>query len=261
MSQTMPSLVEMLKAGVHFGHQSSRWHPKMEPYIFGTRNGIHVINLEKTLEELEKTLAYLKAEAANGKVVLFVGTKRQAREVIKQAALAAGMPYLTERWIGGLLTNFEECKRRLKKYRGLKQQIESGEVEKYTKKEQSTLKKQLEKMDKYLSGLVSLEKLPDILYIADLRIEKTAVTEARRIGLPVVAVCDTNVDPTKATYVIPANDDAVNSIRMISDLVVQAIQEGSAEFAKKKQTLVEEKKVVPEAPKKEKRALTKEQSI
>jgi glycosyltransferase involved in cell wall biosynthesis len=135
-------------------------------------------------------LAYLKAEAANGKVVLFVGTKRQAREVIKQAALAAGMPYLTERWIGGLLTNFEECKRRLKKYRGLKQQIESGEVEKYTKKEQSTLKKQLEKMDKYLSGLVSLEKLPDILYIADLRIEKTAVTEARRIGLPVVAVKD-----------------------------------------------------------------------
>lgn len=256
MSQ-LPTLVDMLKAGVHFGHQSSRWHPKMEPYIFGTRNGIHVINLEKTEEELEKTLEYIRSLACEGKVVLFVGTKRQAREIIKNAAEACEMPYLVERWIGGLLTNFDEFKRRLKKYKTLKEQVETKEIEKYTKKEQSTFKKQLEKMDKYLKGLVNLEKLPDAIYIADLRIEKTAVTEARKMHVPVVAVCDTNVDPTKATYIIPANDDAVNAIAMMAQLVRDAINTGKEEYKKNKQTFVEELKPA----KKEKRALTKEQSV
>lgn len=254
----LPSLVEMLKAGVHFGHQGSRWHPKMQPYIFGSRNGVHVIDLEKTQEELEKTLNYLKTLASQGKVVLFVGTKRQARELVKSAAEACGMPYVIERWIGGLLTNFEEFKRRLKKYKSLKEQIVSGEIMKYTKKEQSTLKKKLEKMDKYLSGLVMLEKLPDVLYIADLRVEKTAVTEARKVGVPIAAVCDTNVDPTKATYIIPANDDAVNSIKMMADLVAQAINTGKQEFEKSKVEMKEDKK---SGNLKEKRALTKEQSV
>lgn len=254
----LPSLVEMLKAGVHFGHQGSRWHPKMQPYIFGSRNGVHVIDLEKTQEELEKTLNYLKTLASQGKVVLFVGTKRQARELVKSAAEACGMQYVIERWIGGLLTNFEEFKRRLKKYKSLKEQIVSGEIMKYTKKEQSTLKKKLEKMDKYLSGLVMLEKLPDVLYIADLRVEKTAVTEARKVGVPIAAVCDTNVDPTKATYIIPANDDAVNSIKMMADLVAQAINTGKQEFEKSKVEMKEDKK---SGNLKEKRALTKEQSV
>lgn len=256
----MPTLVDMLKAGVHFGHQSSRWHPKMEPYIFGTRNGIHVINLEKTQEELEKTLNYVRNLAASGKVILFVGTKRQSREIIRNAAESCKMPFLTERWIGGLLTNFEECKRRLKKYRTLKHEIETGEVVKYTKKEQTMFKKQLEKMDKYLKGLINLEKLPDALYIADLRVEKTAVTEAQKVSVPVVAVCDTNVDPTKATYVVPANDDAVNAITMIAKLIAEAVNEGRMEYEKRAaQVPVEE--VKPTVAKKEKRALTKEQAI
>jgi small subunit ribosomal protein S2 len=249
----------MLKAGVHFGHQGSRWHPKMQPYIFGSRNGIHVINLEKTQEELERTLNYVRTLAAQGKVILFVGTKRQARDLVKAAAEKCGMPYVIERWIGGLLTNFEEFKRRLKKYKSLKEQIASGEVAKYTKKEQSTLKKKLEKMDKYLAGLVGLEKLPDALYIADLRVEKTAVTEARKVGVPIVAVCDTNVDPTKATYVIPANDDAVNSIKMMADLAAEVIVEGKIEFEKKAKGEVKDEKKSETS--KEKKALTKEASI
>jgi small subunit ribosomal protein S2 len=255
----MPSLAEMLKAGVHFGHQSSRWHPKMEPYIFGSRNGIHIIDLEKTQVEMENTYAEVKKLVAQGKVILFVGTKRQAREIVKGAAVKCGMPYLTERWIGGLLTNFDECKRRLKKYKSLKEQVASGEVEKYTKKEQSDIKKQIEKMDKYLAGLVSLEKMPDALYVADMRVEKTAITEARKMEVPVIGVCDTNVDPTKATCVIPANDDAVNAIQMIADFIVEAVNEGKKEWEQKKMATTKELSAEP--VKKEKRALKKEESV
>lgn len=261
MKQT-PTLVELLKAGVHFGHQSSRWHPKMEPYIFGTKNGIHVINLEKTLEELEKAYNYTKQLVASGKMILFVGTKRQAREIIKAAAEECGMPFVVERWIGGLLTNFEECKRRLKKFKQLREQVATGEIEKYTKKEQTVLKKQLEKMEKYLNGLVLLEQVPDALYIADMRVEKTAVTEALKTHVPVIGVCDTNVDPSKATCVIPANDDAINSIKLIADIMVEAVKDGRAEWEKKKQAMVKEKSSEPVVEmKKERRAFKKEESI
>jgi len=259
----MPTLLEMLKAGAHFGHQGSRWHPKMQPYIFGTRNGIHVIDLEKTLLEVEKTLNYVKTLAAQGKVILFVGTKRQARGPVEAAAKSCGMPFVTERWIGGLLTNFDECKRRLKKYNTLKAEVASGEIEKYTKKEQVALKKQLEKMDKYLHGLADLDKLPDALYIADLKVEKTAVTEANKIRVPVVAVCDTNVDPTKATYIIPANDDAVNAITMLVNLAAEAVNEGKLDYEKAKLVLKEKEAAVKplEPAKKERRALMKEESV
>lgn len=222
----------MLKAGVHFGHQRSRWHPKMKPYIFGIRNGVHIIDLDKTLEELEKSAAYVKNLAASGKLILFLGTKRQAREIIKEAAKSCGMPYLVERWIGGLITNFDEFKRRLKKYKSLKEMVATGEVEKYTKKERSTIGKQIEKMDKYLSGLTALDHIPDAIYIADVRVEKTALTEARRINVPVVAVCDSNVDPTKVQYPIPGNDDAVNAIRLIANVIAKAVSEGRAEYEK-----------------------------
>ncbi len=178
----VPSLMDMLKAGMHFGHQKSRWHPKMEQYIFGARNGVHIIDLEKTTVELEKSLAYVQGLAASGKTILFVGTKRQAQVIVKAAAETCEMPYLTERWIGGLLTNFDEAKRRLKKYKTLKQQIASGEIEKYTKKEQIDIKKSVEKMDKYLIGLTSMEKLPDALFIVDMRVCKTAVAEAQRLA-------------------------------------------------------------------------------
>jgi small subunit ribosomal protein S2 len=230
----LPTLLELLQAGAHFGHQKSRWHPKMEPYIFGARGGIHIIDLEKTLKELDSALSFVKNLAAQGKVILFVGTKRQARELVKTAAEACDMPYLVERWIGGMLTNFDEMKRRLRKYHSMKEQVQSGEVEKYTKKEQLKFKKDLAKMDRYLVGLSKLEKLPDAVYIADMRTEKTGLAEALRKQVPIVAVCDTNIDPTDATHPIPGNDDAVNSIRLFVNLISEAVIEGKKEFEKKK---------------------------
>ncbi len=257
----MPTLLEMLKAGVHFGHQKSRWHPKMEQYIFGVRNGVHIIDLEKTQVQLEKSLDYVRNLASKGQIILFVGTKRQAREITKAAAISCEMPYLVERWIGGLLTNFEEVKRRLKKYHTLQDQFATGEIEKYTKKEQVTMKKQLEKMDKYLMGLTKLEKMPDALYIADMRTEKTALAEAERTEVPTVAVSDTNVNPEKVNYAIPANDDAVNSIKIIADLVAEAVNEGRKEFEKKKLERVKDEPVKRDAAKVERRALKKEESV
>ncbi len=264
MSKKMPTLLEMLKAGVHFGHQKSRWHPKMEQFIFGVRNGVHIIDLEKTQAQLEKALEYTKNLAAKGHVILFVGTKRQAREAIREAALSCEMPYLVERWIGGLLTNFEEVKRRLKKYKNLKDMFDSGEIEKYTKKEQVVMKKQLEKLDKYLIGLTGLEKLPDAVYIADMRTEKTALAETDRTDVPTVAVCDTNTNPTKVHYPIPANDDSVNSIKMIADMMAEAVKEGRKEFEKKKLEKAKEEPAKHRAEKEEKterRALKKEESV
>lgn len=230
----MPSLVEMLKAGVHFGHQTSRRHPKMAPYIFTARNGVHVFDLEETQKELQKTLDHIKDLTSQGKIILFLGTKRQSQAVVKNAAMSCGMPFLVERWVGGLLTNFPEVKKRLKKYKELKEEFASGEVERYTKKEQLSLKKKLEKMEKYLVGLTDIEKMPDALYIASVHHEKTAVMEATRLGVEIIGVCDTNTNPTKADYIIPANDDAVNSIRIITDLVAEAVNEGKVEYEKKK---------------------------
>ncbi len=255
----LPTLVEMLKAGVHFGHQKSRWHPKMEKFIFTTRNNVHIIDLEKTSEELNKALDYVKNLTSSGKVILFVGTKHQAKELIKNAATSCGAPYVTERWIGGLLTNFNEVKRRLKKYRELKEQVATGEIEKYTKKEQSELKKKLEKMERYLSGLIDLKAMPDALYIADMRVDKTALSEAARKKVPVVAVSDSNTNPEKVTRAIPANDDAVNSIKIIVDLIAEAVKEGKLELEKKQLEVSVAKK--PEVVRKERKAQKKEESL
>ncbi len=256
----MPTLLEMLKAGAHFGHQKSRWHPKMEQYLFGSRNGVHIIDLEKSLVEIEKAYEYVKNLAANGKIVLFVGTKRQSREIIKEAAESCEMPYATERWIGGLLTNFDEIKKRLKKYSQMKEEVKTGEVEKYTKKEQIEFKKELEKMDEYLSGLVRLDRKPEVVYIADMRVEKTAIAEAQRTGVKIVGVCDSNVNPEKADYVIPANDDAVNAIRILANLMAEAIIEGKKEWEKKK-TEVKDEKTPAMVKKTPSRAFKKEESI
>lgn len=280
MARKMPSMIDMLKAGVHFGHQKSRWHPKMEQYLFGVRNGVHVIDLDKTVVELNKALDYARSMAAKGKTILFVGTKRQARSIIKAAAESCNMPFLTERWIGGLITNFDEFKRRLKKYKGLKEMFATGEIEKYTKKEQVAFKKQVEKMDRYLAGLVSVEHIPDVLYITDLRVEKTAATEAIRMSVPMIAVCDSNVDPTKVDFPIPANDDAVHAIKLVAELMAEAIKEGNVDFEKNKLAQAEakaaqatpvEKLAAPkvatvagkaaEAPKKERRALKTQEVV
>lgn len=248
----------MLKAGVHFGHKTSRWHPAMEPYIFTERSGVHVINLEITRKKLEEAIEAARAMAAEGKVILFVGTKKQSQDIVRQYAEQCGMPYIVERWIGGLVTNFSELNKVIKKYLSLKDKKEKGELEKYTKKEQLEFEQEIERLGHMVSGVATLDRLPDALFITDMRLEKTARAEAERKGMTVFGVCDTNANPKHARYVIPANDDAVNAITMIVSLMAEAIAEGRAEW-KEKQALQaamavkkDEKKVV--------REFTKEQS-
>ncbi len=222
----------MLKAGVHFGHQVSRWHPKMKPFIFTQRNGVHVINLEKTQEILKGTLEDVKNLAKDGKVILFISTKPQAHDLVKEAAIECGMPYLVDRWIGGLLTNFQEIRKLIRQYNTLKEQQKTGELEKYTKKEQLEISKKLVKMDMSLIGLTTLDKMPDVLFVPALQREKTAVTEARKTGVEVIGIVDTNANPDMADYIIPANDDAVNSIAMMVKLVSEAVKEGKSQIEK-----------------------------
>ena len=239
---TYPSILEMLQAGVHFGHQVSRWHPKMKPFIFTERNRVHIINLEKTEEQLKAVLPAVKQMAAEGKTILFVTPKPQARDIVKAAAIDCGMPYLVDRWLGGMLTNFVEIRKLLKKYISLKEKQAKGEFEQYTKKEQLEISKELEKMDSYLAGLVSLERMPDALFIPSVQREKTAVVEANKMGVPIIGVCDTNANPGKVAHVIPGNDDAVKSITLLVGLVGAAVKEGKAEGAQPKEATTEETK-------------------
>jgi small subunit ribosomal protein S2 len=230
----IPSIIEMLQAGVHFGHQKSRWHPKMAKFIFTERHGVHIIDLEKTQVELEKVLKEVQALAAQGKRILFVSTKPQARDIVKKAAQSCDMPYLVDRWIGGMLTNFTEIKKLIKKYNTLKEQQASGELEKYTKKEQLDIARNLTKMDLYIAGLSTLNKMPDVLFVPAVQREKTAMTEAATTGVPVVGICDTNANVRHVQHVIPANDDAVKSIDLMVGLVAEAIKAGNKEFEKNK---------------------------
>lgn len=233
----IPSILEMLQAGVHFGHQVSRWHPKMKPYIFTDRNGVHVIDLEQTQVKLKETLETVKNLAAEGKVILFVTTKPQAREIVKEAAISCDSPYLVDRWLGGMLTNFDEIKKMIKKYNDLKEKQASGDLERYTKKEQLDFSKEIESMGSYLAGLSKLKKMPDVLFIPAIQREKTAVVEANKMNVAIVGIADTNANPEKVDYFIPANDDAVNAIRMMVNQVAEAIKEGNAEFAQKSKTI------------------------
>ena len=229
----IPSIEEMLKAGVHFGHQKSRWHPKMKQFIFTERNSVHVINLEKTQEELAKVLEKVKQMASEGKIILFTTTKPHAKEIVKEAAISCGAPYLVDRWIGGMLTNFPEIEKLIKKYLTYKEENEAGEWERYTKKEALERQRDLDKMEVYISGIATLEKMPDVVFTPTVQQEKTAMVEANRLGVEVIGVCDTNANPNTVDYVIPANDDAINSIQMMSNLVASAINEGKAEYEKK----------------------------
>ncbi|MFC1787641.1 30S ribosomal protein S2 [Patescibacteria group bacterium] len=222
----LPSLVEMLQSGVHFGHKTSRWHPKMQEYIFGSRSGIHIVDLETTQKHLEKALEYVKGIAARGGKVLFVGTKPQAKELVAMYATECNMPYVNERWLGGTLTNFGQIKKTLKELRQLKEQRDKGELRKYTKKEQLLISRQIEEMERKFGGIQTVEKVPEAIFVIDIKTEKTAVDEAATIGTKVIALCDTNVNPAKVDYVIPGNDDAIKSIDLFSRLVKEAIKEG-----------------------------------
>ncbi len=228
MTVNIPSLQEMLKAGVHFGHRVSRWHPKMAPFIFGARNGVHVIDLEKTQNQIQKALTYVEDLVARGGTILFVGTKKQIQEFTKEEAKAAGVPHVTERWLGGTFTNFTEIQKLIKQYLDLQDKRDKGELRKYTKLEQLQFDRKIEELDVKIGGISTLTKLPEAIFVLDVRQEKTAVAEARNRGVKVVAICDTNVNADLVDYVIPANDDAMGSLEMITKLVSEAVRVGRA---------------------------------
>ncbi|MGC8782590.1 MAG: 30S ribosomal protein S2, partial [Anaerolineae bacterium] len=223
MSTTMR---QMLEAGVHFGHQTRFWNPKMAPYIFGHRNKIHIINLEKTLVKYNEAMEFLKKLSAKKGTVLFVGTKRQAREIIAEEAQRAGMPYVDERWLGGMLTNFKTVKQSLKRLKEMEQMVEDGALEKMNKKEALMMTRELAKLQKSLGGIKEMNALPDALFVIDVGYHKIAVTEANKLGIPIVGVVDTNHSPIGIDYVIPGNDDSSRAIRLYARGAADAILEG-----------------------------------
>ncbi len=228
---TLPSLTDMLQAGMHFGHKTSRWHPKMSQFIFGARSGTHIIDLEETQKYLEDALEYVKGIAARGGVVLFVGTKMQAKELVKKYSEACGMPYVNQRWLGGTLTNFRQIQQTLKRLKKLKDQRDKGELKKYTKKERLMISRDIEDMEEKIGGIQYITKVPEAIFVVDVRTEKTAIQEASTIGTKVIAMCDTNVNPKHVDRVIPANDDAVKSIELVCKLMTDAVKEGKANAA------------------------------
>lgn len=222
----IPSIEEMLKAGMHFGHRTSKWHPKAEPFIFGARNGVHIIDLAKASQMLETALEFIKKFSSEGKTILFVGTKMQVKIPLEKAAKESGMPYVKEKWMGGCLTNFSVIKKLIKKYQNLLENKKSGKLEKYTKKERLDFDREIEKLEMKVGGMIDMTRLPDAIFIWDIKQEKTAIMEARKKNIPIIAVCDTNCDPSDVNYVIPANDDATKTIKLILSLVKDAIKEG-----------------------------------
>ena len=222
----IPDLESLLKTGAHFGHQVSKWHPKMKPFIFGSRNGIHIIDLEQTVVKLTEALDAARDIVAKGGNIVFIGSKRQAKDIVKKYAIAAEMPYVTERWLGGTFTNFTEILKRIKRLNDFRAKREKGELDKYTKKERVVIDRDIEDMERKVGGLSTLTKLPEAVFILDVKHEKTAIAEANEKKVPVFALTDSNVNPDKITYGIPANDDAIKSIEMMVRLMSEAVSEG-----------------------------------
>ena len=224
MSQVI-SMKQLLEAGVHFGHQTRRWNPKMAPYIFTERNGIYIIDLQKTVKKLEEAYFFARDIAAEGKSILFVGTKKQAQEAIKEEAERVGMYYVNARWLGGMLTNFKTMRRRIERLNQLKKMQEDGTFDLLLKKEVIKLQAEIEKLEKYLGGVKEMNQLPGAMFIVDPRKERNAIAEARKLGIPVIAIVDTNCDPEEVDYVIPGNDDAIRAIKLISQTIANAVVE------------------------------------
>ena len=220
------SMKQLLEAGVHFGHQTRRWNPKMARYIFTERNGIYIIDLQKTVKKLEEAYMFVRDVAANGDSVLFVGTKKQAGESIKEEAERAGAHYVNARWLGGMLTNFKTIRQRIQRLEQLRKMQEDGTFDRLPKKEVGKLELEIEKLEKYLGGIKTMNKLPGALFIVDPRKERIAVAEAKKLGIPIVAIVDTNCDPDEIDYVIPGNDDAIRAVRLIAGAMANAIIEG-----------------------------------
>ncbi|MGC8743675.1 MAG: 30S ribosomal protein S2 [Verrucomicrobiia bacterium] len=221
---------ELLDAGVHFGHETRRWNPKMKSYIFEARNGIHIIDLSKTLVQLQTACDFLRSTIRNGGQILFVGTKKQAQETVKEAAKTCGQHYVTERWLGGTLTNFVTIRNSIKRMNHLEKMMNDGTINNYGKKEQAMLRRELDRLIKYFEGIRNMDRLPAALFIIDVKREHNAVAEANRLRIPIVAIVDTNCDPDPITYPIVGNDDAIRSIKAIVNPIVQTITEARAEF-------------------------------
>ncbi len=222
----------MLKAGMHFGHQKSKWHPRMAPYIFTDRKGVHIIDLTKSQKMLKDALELMKNLTKEGKVILFVGTKSQVKAPITKMAKELDVPYVTGKWLGGLLTNFGTIKKSIKKYIDLVEKKSSGKLDKYTKKERLEIDRQIGKLELKVGGVSKLNKLPDVLFVWDVKNEGTAIAEATKMEIPIIAVCDTNVNPKFIKHIIPSNDDATKTIKLVLKLVQAAIQEGKDEIKK-----------------------------
>lgn len=220
------SMKQLLEAGVHFGHQTRRWNPKMAPYIFTERNGIYIIDLQRTVKKLEEAYNFVRDVAKEGGKILFVGTKKQAQETVKEEAERCGMFYVNVRWLGGTLTNFQTIRRRIERLKELEQMEEEGTLDLLPKKEVMALRKEKEKLERFLGGIKNMKQLPDALFIVDPRKERIAVAEARRLGIPIVAIVDTNCDPDEIDYVIPGNDDAIRAVKLITSKIADAVLEG-----------------------------------
>jgi len=231
---------QLLEAGVHFGHLKKKWNPKMLPYIFAEKKGIHIIDLNKTVDCLQETAAVMKQIARSGKKILFVGTKKQAKDIVNECAKKVNMPFVTERWLGGMLTNFNTVRKSVKKMQSIEKMLGDGSFDSITKKERLTLSRDKEKMEKVLGGIAQLGRVPAALFIVDIGHEHIALAEAKRLGISTIGVVDTNCDPNKVDFAIPANDDATKSIAIIVNYITAAISEGLAERQAAKDEEVEE---------------------
>ncbi len=220
------AMKQLLEAGVHFGHQTRRWDPKMAEYIFQARNGIHIIDLQKTSKKLDEAYAFLKEQAEEGKTVLFVGTKKQAQECVKEAAEKCGMFYVDQRWLGGMLTNFDTIRARVQRLKDLETMAEDGTFDVLPKKEVILLKKEMEKLERNLGGIKEMDKIPGVIFLVDPKKERIAVLEAKKLNIPVIGLVDTNCNPEEVDYAIPGNDDAIRAVKLIADVMANAVIEG-----------------------------------
>ena len=220
------AMKQLLEAGVHFGHQTRRWDPKMAEYIFQARNGIHIIDLQKTSKKLDEAYAFVKEQAEEGKTVLFVGTKKQAQECMKEAALKCGMFYVDQRWLGGMLTNFGTIQKRIQRLKDLEAMEQDGTFDVLPKKEVILLKKEMEKLERNLGGIKEMNELPGVIFLVDPKKERIAILEAKKLGIPVVGLVDTNCNPEEVDYAIPGNDDAIRAVKLIADVMENAVIEG-----------------------------------
>ena len=253
------AMKQLLEAGVHFGHQTRRWDPKMAEYIFQARNGIHIIDLQKTSKKLDEAYAFLKEQAEEGKTVLFIGTKKQAQECVKEAAEKCGMYYVDQRWLGGMLTNFDTIRARVQRLKDLEKMQEDGTFDVLPKKEVILLKKEMSKLERNLGGIKEMDKLPGVIFLVDPKKERIAVLEAKKLNIPIIGLVDTNCNPEEVDYAIPGNDDAIRAVKLIADVMANAVIEGkqgeSFETSDEEQVSDEEvtdmEQVVEEAEQKE----------